>query len=355
MKSKKRHQRKRADEDNFPQHFAAKEEPSSHNLQIQNKPHLPYEIILHIISFLFPRGGLTISNDPAYDVDLFTVRSLLKTNLKIKSEVLQAIFSQPLRIYITNGKRCRCPTLGKPSKLYKTPLGKAARLPFHRFSEIIVHMSPYPCEITCPLERSKLVRTPPRGTDVEQRNFNCALACITRQCKALSNVIQNRQDVKEDPNRIGKMRFIFDKSKGVRESILTGAWPWTICALNYIFSSWRWMRPHYCGQAPQVTLPSTAGCRIYCGRFRNPPFFDDEDILELIARIFENWVMGLWEERLRIEEMWIDDRSIDDDMQSHGRSLWGPFVSYRIDIRYEGHAENLKPRFKASLMQSLSN
>ncbi|KAK5287770.1 hypothetical protein LTR06_010232 [Exophiala xenobiotica] len=351
MKSKKKYQRKRASEDNFPQHFAAKQEPSSHNLQVQDKPHLPYEIILHIISFLFPHEGLTISNDPAHNVDVFTVRSLLKTNLKIKSEVLQTIFSQPLRIHITNGKRCRCSALENPSKLRRTPLGKAARLPFHRFSEILVHMSLDQFENTCPLEKSKLTKSPPQGIHEEQRNFNCASACIVRQCKALSHVIQNRQDVKEDPNRIGKMRFIFDKSKGVRETTLTGAWPWNICALNDIFSTWQWMRPHYCGQAPQVTLPNIASCRFLRRRFRDPLDLDGEDVLEHIAGIFQDSVMGLWEERLRVETIRIiDDWNIDYDIRLYGMWPWRPFVSYRIDIRYQGHAENLEPRFKASRM-----
>ncbi len=277
--------RKRANEDDFPRFISAAttRDSSSHNLQVQDKPQPPYEIILHILSFLFRHKGLTISNDPTYDVDLFTVRSLLRTNLRIKSEVLQTVFSQPLRIHITNGKRCRCPTLEKPSKLRKTPLGKAARLPFQRFSEIIVHLSPDLFETTCPLEKPKLIKTPPKGIHVEERNFNCASACIVRQCKALSHVIQNRQDIKVEPNRVGKMRFVFNNPKGVRETILTGAWPWEICTLNDVFSVWQWTRQHYCGQGPQVTLPSSARCRFFCSQLAGPHSFDDEEILEDVA------------------------------------------------------------------------
>ncbi|KAK5456981.1 hypothetical protein LTS15_004761 [Exophiala xenobiotica] len=206
-------------------------------------------------------------------------------------------------------------------------------------------------ENTCPLEKSKLIGSPPQDTHVEERDFNCASACVIRQCKALSHVIQNRQDVKEDPNRVGKMRFIFDRSKGVRETLLTGASPWNICALNVIFSTWQWMRPHYIGQAPQVILPNIVSCRLFRRRFRDPLDLDDEDVLEHIAGIFQDSVMGLWEERLRVETIRIiDDWNIAYDIRSHGRSLCGPFVSCRIDIRYQGHAENLEPRFKASRM-----
>jgi hypothetical protein len=79
--------------------------------------------------------------------------------------------------------------------------------------------------------------------------------------------------------------------------------------------------------------------------------FDDEDVLEHVAAVFEGSVVGLWEGRLHVERLWISDWQIAGRTRvfDRGGSLI-PFVSYRIDMRYQGHAENLEPRFKASIM-----
>jgi hypothetical protein len=102
------------------------------------KQRLLPEITSHIISYIIPKGGLTISNDPDRNSDFDTIISLLKTSIKIKNETWRQIYRQPLHLVITNGKQCACKTGG----LYQTPLYRAARIPLSNWPVLNIHFAP---------------------------------------------------------------------------------------------------------------------------------------------------------------------------------------------------------------------
>jgi hypothetical protein len=110
-----------------------------------NKQRLLPEIISHIISFVIPNGGLTISNDLDRNSDFDTIMSLLKTSIKIKNETLRQIYRQSLHLVIlmTSRKQCpsrRCETGG----CGQGPLFRAARLPLSNWPVVNIHFAPVP-------------------------------------------------------------------------------------------------------------------------------------------------------------------------------------------------------------------
>jgi hypothetical protein len=112
---------------------------------------LPAEIISQILSYLVP-DGLQISNDPARESDIQTIRSLLKTSIAIKHELLRHIFRQPLFIYITNGKVCGCNRIygrGWDEPVSTLLLKKISHLPLHRWPSITICFAPNSQEKSC--------------------------------------------------------------------------------------------------------------------------------------------------------------------------------------------------------------
>lgn len=82
---------------------------------------LSTEVLLIVVEYFMPRTGISISNDPEKDTDIKTIRALLKTTRWVREEMLKRVFKNPLHLYISSGKRCRCHLLQEPKDICKTP------------------------------------------------------------------------------------------------------------------------------------------------------------------------------------------------------------------------------------------
>jgi len=103
------------------------------------------EIISHVISFVIPNDGLTISNEPDRNSDFDTIISLLKTSIKIKDETLRQIYRQPLYLVITSGQDCTCrriPGWSPDPHIFEFPLLRAITLPLGNWPILHIHFAP---------------------------------------------------------------------------------------------------------------------------------------------------------------------------------------------------------------------
>ena len=237
--------------------------PSSRSSQPDCK--LPDELLLRVLDLFVPRTGICISNDPDCDYYLRTIRSLLQTCYKIKQEILARTFENPLHIYITSGKRCRCQTLSEAKHIFKTPLGKALRMPFGRWSEVVIsfvpaiHQSP---RQACALEVQNMLRALPKAVDPTLHEMRCAMDCVSRQSNAVGKIMEVRAHVRNNRHNI-RFRFRFDGSRGVDESNASRAEPlWTKNMMRHPLEAWRWTtapvpRHHSLLPLPLMSLPSS--------------------------------------------------------------------------------------------------
>ncbi len=159
-----------------------------------NNYRLPTEIFSQIISHLVP-DGLQISNDPACDSDMTTIRALLKTSIKVKHEMLHQIFRYPLRIHISNGKICGCTRIirGKSTLLLK----KISHLPLYRWTSVMISFAPTSQAESCVSryiyrwQFEKFVDfLEPENQDPLGWNFIHAVDCVKRQSKQIGDALR---------------------------------------------------------------------------------------------------------------------------------------------------------------------
>jgi len=113
------------------------------------------EIISHIISFVIPNSGLTISNDPDCNSHFDTIISLLKTSIKTKNETLRQIYRQPLHICITSESTSWFRNVSQ------SLLGRAASLPLSNWPVLNIPFTPVPgspCLHTAPWDFISVAR-----------------------------------------------------------------------------------------------------------------------------------------------------------------------------------------------------
>lgn len=207
---------------------------------------LPEELLFKIIDLFVPRSGISISNDPDYDVYLLTIRSLLQTCYRIKREILSRTFGNPLHIYITNGKRCRCNTLDNTKtykNIFRAPLGKALRLPLAKWREIAVHIMPtihQDPRKACPLEMRALLQQPRKDLDPEIREMKHGLNCVVRQSKALGTIMAGRAYVRKNRKNIN-WKFVFDETRDFAKCSASREIPlWTRNWIFHPLGPWSW-------------------------------------------------------------------------------------------------------------------
>lgn len=105
---------------------------------------LPPELISQIIS-CFIQDGIQVSNHPAYDSDIKTIRTLLMTSASVRAEVLRQSYRLPLHIYITNGKACHRMDFQEANRFCE----KVFDMPVRHFPEVIVYLAPTLDAFTC--------------------------------------------------------------------------------------------------------------------------------------------------------------------------------------------------------------
>ncbi|KAJ9497339.1 hypothetical protein H2202_007143 [Exophiala xenobiotica] len=149
-----------------------------------NKQRLLPEIIPHIISFVIPNCGLTISNDSNRNSDFDTIISLLKTSIKIKNENLRQIYRQPLHLVITSGQDCTCRSLLESSRdTFEFPLRRATSLPLGNWPVLNIHFAPDP-KSSCFYSQAYSRRVPDYGRPTWQ--VDAAYTCVGSQSEILA-------------------------------------------------------------------------------------------------------------------------------------------------------------------------
>lgn len=263
---------------------------------------VPDEILLKIIDLFVPSTGICISNDPDQDTDIRTVRALLQTSKKIKGEILRRTFRNPLNVYITNGKRCRCQTLGagRAKNIYRAPLGKIfRRLPLHRWSEVLVRFVPdvlRTARESCILEVQHMLRTKHLKGDlqaIQARDMKCAIECITRQSKALGKIMEGRAYIKQTRANI-KFRFIFDGTQGVDLLNESRAQPlWTPTAIYGPLWLWHWTT-YPDKSLPPIDFPPNISVAWGGGPFGDPEPTTMDQVRQALAGYFEFYFVRSW-------------------------------------------------------------
>ncbi|KIW88662.1 uncharacterized protein Z519_10708 [Cladophialophora bantiana CBS 173.52] len=106
---------------------------------------LPEEITSRVIGCVVG-DGLRVSNGARYDVNLETIRSLLKTSVSIRRETLRQVFRRPLRFCLSGEKTCDCEPLlesiGHKECRCTLLLDKIVRLPLSKWTALVVHFVP---------------------------------------------------------------------------------------------------------------------------------------------------------------------------------------------------------------------
>ncbi|OAG39601.1 hypothetical protein AYO21_06245 [Fonsecaea monophora] len=110
-----------------------------------NKLTLPEEITSRVISYIV-RDGLCISTDARHDIDVATIRCLMRTSVSVRRETLRQVFRQPLRFWLSGVKSCNCQPLlesiGHKECRCTLLLEKVARMPLMRWRRVVVHFVP---------------------------------------------------------------------------------------------------------------------------------------------------------------------------------------------------------------------
>ncbi|KIW78147.1 hypothetical protein Z517_07980 [Fonsecaea pedrosoi CBS 271.37] len=106
---------------------------------------LPEEITSRVISYIV-RDGLCISTDARHDIDVATIRCLMRTSVSVRRETLRQVFRQPLRFWLSGVKSCDCQPLlesiGHKECRCTLLLEKIARMPLMRWRRVVVHFVP---------------------------------------------------------------------------------------------------------------------------------------------------------------------------------------------------------------------
>ncbi|KAK5456980.1 hypothetical protein LTS15_004760 [Exophiala xenobiotica] len=254
-----------------------------------NKQRLLPEIISHIISFVIPNGGLTISNDPNRNSDFDTIISLLKTSIKIKDETLRQIYRQPLHIYITSGQDCTCRRLlgwSPDPHIFGFPLLRATSLPLGNWPILNIHFEPDAKSRRSYLLSPGLLKL--RSGELPLWEVQNVCSCVCEQSKLLGERLKNAEVESTTLKTVftfGEVWVASTDNSQQRQAL------YNIWAVFYLLRPWRWTA----AASPkaltdQISFPTM----LFTGRYRDDVPDDHEtacsrSVIEDIERQFSVW------------------------------------------------------------------
>lgn len=149
------------------------------------------EIFQLILSYLIA-DGLQLSNDPEFESDIETIRSLLGTTRWTRNEILR----RPLTIYITEGGNCGCEAVASmKSHNISTPLADRIRhIPLHLWPEVVLKIVPgvrhQPCTFDWTPMLGHLLDPEAEPPDPMAREFMLAFYCVLQQSQIIALTIK---------------------------------------------------------------------------------------------------------------------------------------------------------------------
>ena len=275
---------------------------TSATLLALNNYRIPTEIVSQILSNLVP-DGLRLSNDPACESDMTTVRALLNTSIRIKHEMLRHIFRHPLHIHISNGEICDCERMRKG----EIPLliQKVSHLPLHRWLSVTVCFAPTTQEVSCAVDHgSASYATFLEAPAAEHQGpsgweFMKAVDCVIRQSHQIGDALrfhcqpQRRQWVYSghrhrtipsltfdcyDPYiRDGTLdtNFIFRDPKRINNEFGNREIPiWEMTMIFHLVETWRWTS--HGDPFQEIKLPPKIAVPVWNGSFQTLGSFQTE-------------------------------------------------------------------------------
>jgi hypothetical protein len=261
---------------------------------------------------------------------------------------LKRVFRNPLHLYISSGRRCRCHLLQKPKDICKTPWEKLYFLPFERFSELVVSFAPDLSQVRCSKERQELKKTRPRGTDLTAREFSAAMSCVIRQSFCIGSILEGIQENPRNRSKVSKIRFVCDDS-GIQPLDADRRTPlWLLNRIDAMLNPWRWAST-ISDLTPQVQYPKRLALffKISLAWETFSLQYDSPHLPQRAAQTaeagFSAWIMrrgfmppapaARWSDLVINNSMpWVANETLCEDLNMHW-NLWSQFQRWeRCDI-----------------------
>jgi hypothetical protein len=197
---------------------------------------LPAELIYAVITTLVP-DGLHLRNDKTTLDTLRTIASLSCVNKVARNEMIRALFSMPLHIWLSghNSTGCVVPHNQEASndQLWNyVPLRAITCLPLQRWPEIIIHFEPSS-------SRDKICQYRTTGDELGGRmSFDVSVNCVMQQSGWVSGTME-----KEGSQQLScNIRFVFETPPFMVNEVNLGSirW-WSLRDVRKLLGTWQWV------------------------------------------------------------------------------------------------------------------